>query len=63
MLRELGLLDDPAMESVIERAMMTGYEGLSVSEVREIVAAVLFSKSTPHTATGRSMLNNEDSIH
>jgi uncharacterized protein Smg (DUF494 family) len=60
---ELGLLDDRDMETVIERAIGTGYAGLSVQEVKEIVAAVLSSRERPGSAGGHSMLNNEDTIH
>jgi uncharacterized protein Smg (DUF494 family) len=59
-LRELGLLDDRDVEIVIERAMMTGYERLSVEEVREIVASLLFGKGG---TAQRSFLNSRDAIH
>lgn len=61
-LRELGLLSDQDLENVIERAMMTGFERLTVSEVRTIVASVLFAKS-PAAGTNRLMLNTEDTVH
>ena len=38
-LGELGLLDDRDLEVVIEKSMQTGYDRLSVDEVKEIVAA------------------------
>jgi uncharacterized protein Smg (DUF494 family) len=63
LLQEFGLLDQRDVESVIERAMMTGYESLSVGELREIVAAVLFAKQPSQGGTSHIMLNNEDSIH
>ena len=62
-LAELGLLDDRDIETVIERAIGTGYAGLSVQEVKEIVAAVLSSRERPGGSGGHSMLNNEDTIH
>jgi uncharacterized protein Smg (DUF494 family) len=62
-LTELGLLDDRDMEMVIERALGSGYAGLSVPEVREIVAVVLSSRERPGGGAGHSMLNNEDTIH
>jgi uncharacterized protein Smg (DUF494 family) len=62
-LRELGLLDDQDMESVIERAMVTAYEKLPVDEIREIVASVLFSKIGRGAGTNHSMLNSRDTIH
>jgi uncharacterized protein Smg (DUF494 family) len=63
LLQEFGLLEPRDVESVIERAMMTGYEGLSVAEVREIVAAILFAKPSSQGGQSHLMLNNEDSIH
>lgn len=62
-LRQLGLLDDRDMENVIERAMMAGYEKLSVEEVRTLIASVLFSKPGDDGGVGRSMLNDRDTIH
>lgn len=60
---ELGLLDDRDLEAVIDRAMNSGYAGLTVQEVREVVAAVLFARERPSGTSGHSMLNNEDTIH
>jgi uncharacterized protein Smg (DUF494 family) len=62
-LGELGLLDSKDLEMVIERAMVAGYEKLSVEEVREIVASVLFSKEGKHPGSNHSMMNTEDTIH
>ena len=62
-LTELGLLDDRDLEAVIERAMVAGYEKLSVSEVRELVASVLFAKEGKISGATNSMLNSEESIH
>jgi len=57
---ELGLLDARDLETVIERAMLSGYEKLALEELREIIAGVLSSRERgPH----RSFLNNEDTIH
>ncbi|MEW6509508.1 MAG: DUF494 family protein [Bacteroidota bacterium] len=62
-LSELGLLDDQEFEAVVERAMMAGYEKLSVAELREIVASVLFARGGNDPSGGRTMLNNGDTIH
>ena len=59
-LRELGLLDDRDMETVVERAVLTGYENLSVDEVREIAASVLFGKEG---RAHRPLLNSKETIH
>jgi len=62
-LRELGLLDEGDFETVIERAMMAGYEKLSVADLREIVASVLFARGGDDPSGSRSMLNSGDTIH
>jgi uncharacterized protein Smg (DUF494 family) len=62
-LRELGLLDEKDFETVIERAMMAGYEKLSVPELREIVASALFARGGDDASGNRSMLTSGDTIH
>lgn len=62
-LRELGLLDDKDFETIIERAMVTGYEKLSVGEIREIVASVLFSKGRSAAGPDSFLLDANDTIH
>ena len=59
---ELGLLDVVDLETVIERAMLTGLEKLSVDEVHGIVAGVIFSRP-PRGQGGQSLLNNNETIH
>jgi uncharacterized protein Smg (DUF494 family) len=62
-LAELGLLDEKDMEAVIDRAMMSGYERLSVGEVRDIVTAVLFAREGGMPGSNHSPLTSEDTIH
>jgi uncharacterized protein Smg (DUF494 family) len=62
-LNELGLIDDREVEIVLDRAMSSGYAGLTVQEVRDLVAMVLFSGDRSTGGGGHSMLNNEDTIH
>jgi uncharacterized protein Smg (DUF494 family) len=62
-LYELGLVDERETELILERAMGSGYAGLTVQELRDIVATVLFSGDRPAGGGGHSMLNNEDTIH
>jgi uncharacterized protein Smg (DUF494 family) len=59
-LRELGILDERDLETVIERAMFSGFERLSVEEIREIVAAVLFGKTG---SVNRTIIDGSNSIH
>ena len=62
-LRELGLLDDNDLEQVIERAVATGYQKLSLDEIREMVTTVLLGKDEGATSRSRSSLTPKDSIH
>jgi uncharacterized protein Smg (DUF494 family) len=62
-LYELGVLNDRDLESVIERAVMTGAEKLTVDEIHQIVAAVLFTKEAGEDGANRSMLNSGETIH
>jgi uncharacterized protein Smg (DUF494 family) len=61
-LTELGLLDERDVEQVIERAMVSGYEKLTLPELQELVASVLFSRPGS-SGSNRSMLNSRDTIH
>ena len=61
-LYEVGLLENKDFENVIERAMMSGFEKLSMDEVREIAAAVLFAKTNKWNDS-RFILSNDDTIH
>ncbi len=62
-LAELGILDEHDMEAVIDRAMMSGYERLSVAEVRDIVTAVLSAREGGMRGSRHSPLTGEDTIH
>jgi uncharacterized protein Smg (DUF494 family) len=62
-LAELGLLDEREMETVIERAMVAGFEQLSVMEVQEIVASVIFAREGGTGGANRYLLNSGDTIH
>lgn len=59
---ELGLLHGWEMETVIERAMMSGYQRLTVAEVQGLVASVILSRGGDGGGY-RAMLNSGDSIH
>jgi uncharacterized protein Smg (DUF494 family) len=62
-LTELGLLDDEGLESVIDRAMATGQERLSVAELRQIAETVLFGTERRRPESGPMMLDSGDTIH
>ena len=57
-LRELGLLDERDLETVIERVMLTGYEKLAVGELHSIVASVIFARGGD-----RLFLQNGYTVH
>jgi Smg protein len=60
-LREVGLLTDADLETVIERAMVSGYERLGVEDLHSIVATVLFSRGAAHD--GRVISSGSDTVH
>jgi uncharacterized protein Smg (DUF494 family) len=60
---ELGLLDDRDFETVIERAMLTGFEKIGIAELREIVASVLFSKGRPGIGSDSFLFDSGDTVH
>jgi uncharacterized protein Smg (DUF494 family) len=62
-LLELGVINDKDCETVIDRVMMAGYEKLAVTDLRDIVASVLFARRGDDGFGGRSMLNSGDTIH
>jgi len=62
-LRELGLLDDGDLETAIERAMVAGYDKLTIGEIRQIIAAILFSKGKGSWGVDPMMLDDGDTIH
>jgi uncharacterized protein Smg (DUF494 family) len=59
---ELGLLDTADLETVIERAMGLGVEGLSAAEMHQLVASVLFMRQSTKRGGG-FMMNNNDTVH
>ncbi len=61
-LYELGLIDNRDMEGVLERAITSGFEKLTIGEIQEIIASVLFAKSNRWNER-RFAINNNDTIH
>lgn len=59
-LRELGLVSDRDVETVLERVMLSGYERLGVGDLQALVASVILPRADG--ATG-PMLNSGDSVH
>ena len=62
-LTELGLLDDAGLESVIDRAMASGQERLTVAELRQIAEVVVFGADRRGSESGAMMPDSGDTIH
>lgn len=60
-LREVGLLTDADVETVVERAMVSGFERLGREDVQSIVATVLFSRGGG--PDGRLLTPGSETIH
>lgn len=62
-LRELGLLDDTTVETIIDRIMMAGFTAVDQSEMKILVASILFDYDDSDRLGSRLMLNSKDTIH
>lgn len=61
-LRELGLLSDNELEMVIDRIMMSGVPAVTLLEMKELVAAMVFDFDDSTRMGSRLMLNASDRI-
>jgi uncharacterized protein Smg (DUF494 family) len=57
----VGLLTDADVETIVERAMVSGYERLAVDDVQSIVATVLFARGGGED--GRVISPGSETIH
>jgi uncharacterized protein Smg (DUF494 family) len=62
-LRELGLLTDAEIESIIDRIMMSGVAPVSAGMVKELVAGLIFDFDESNRIVGRQMLDSQDTVH
>jgi Smg protein len=62
-LRELGILDDVMLETVIDRAMMSGYSKIGLDETRIIVASLVFEKDDQKRMGNRVISPSSDTIN
>jgi Smg protein len=62
-LRELGLLDEMDTEQVIDKIMMAGFQSVGTSEMKSIIASILFDFDDSNRVGSRLMLNSKDTIH
>jgi uncharacterized protein Smg (DUF494 family) len=61
-LHELNLISDEELETIIERAMMSGFDKLDQEEIRMIALSVLFDAAKSDNII-RSLPDNHSSIH
>jgi uncharacterized protein Smg (DUF494 family) len=61
--RQLGLLSNADMETIIERIMGAGFSSVGVPEVKSFVAGMLLDSDGPAGMNGRISLNSDDTIH
>jgi uncharacterized protein Smg (DUF494 family) len=62
-LREIGLISDTDIETVIDRVMMSGYVTVDIEEMKSIVAMTLSDSDDSQNTGSRIMLNSKDTIH
>jgi uncharacterized protein Smg (DUF494 family) len=61
--RELGLLTNDEIESIIERIMAAGFSTVGEEEMKSFLAGLLFEKDGQQGKGGRISLNGQDTIH
>ena len=62
-LRELNIISDIELESIIERSILSGFEQLEVPAIQSIVALVLFDAERPDFNRSGMIINSNDTIH
>jgi uncharacterized protein Smg (DUF494 family) len=62
-LRELGILNDATLETVIDRAMMSGSTKIGLDETRFIVASLVFEKDDRKRIGTRIISPSSDTIN
>ncbi len=61
--RELGLLSNADIETIIEKVMAAGFSTVGVAEMKSFVAGVLLDSDNQPGMSGRISLNSTDTIH
>ena len=62
-LRELGVLTDPMVEAVIDRAMSSGYDPISLNEAKLIVSSLIFERDDMKGVGYQYFSQWSDTIH
>lgn len=60
---QIGLLNEAEFEMIVNRAQISGYQGLGVAEVKELVSSLLAESGDVGFGGSRLMLNSHDTIH
>lgn len=62
-LRELSIISNSEIESIIERALLSGFEQIDVPAIQYVIASVLFDPVNQDSNTGRLVINPKDTIN
>ena len=62
-LRELGLITEEDIETVIDRVMLADYVSAGMQETKSIVASILLEGEDSRASGSRVMFNGKDTIH
>jgi len=62
-LRELGLLGDMDIETIIDKIMVSGYSKIDLEEIKTIIAAYLLDAENLNNPNKRFTLNASDTIN
>jgi uncharacterized protein Smg (DUF494 family) len=61
--RQLGLLRNVDVETIIDRIMAAGFSNIGVPEMKSFVAGILFDSNSPGLYGGQITLEHDDTIH
>ena len=62
-LRQLNIVSAAELELIIERSMLSGFEQLTVDEIKAIAASVVFDPDRNESPRGRMLLNSDGSVN
>ncbi len=62
-MQQLGLITNEHVEMVLDRSSQTGEQSISDSEMKSIIASVIFNADAAGPAGSRMLLNGTDTIH
>lgn len=63
LLSQIGLLDDTQLEMLINRAHFSGYQPLTIGEIKEMVASLMIETGDVGFGGSRLLLNSNDTVH